>query len=86
MIPSWYRAQPHSPYQVYDAETIRDIQRTLSCPESGEMDANTINHIKGLQFAMGVPASGRIDERTAAAIERLRNRYQTEEIHEQVNS
>lgn len=74
--PSWYREQPHSPYQVYKPEVIRDIQRTLSCPESGEMDATTVNHIKGLQYAMGVPGTGRIDARTAEGIEVLRSRYQ----------
>lgn len=76
MTPSWYRPQPHSPHQVYGEDTIRDIQRTLSCPETGEMDATTINHIKGLQYAMGAPGTGRIDEKTAAAIQRLRDRYQ----------
>jgi len=44
--PSWYKRQPFSPHQVYSTETIRDIQRTLSCPESGEMDERTVNHIK----------------------------------------
>lgn len=77
--PSWYRQQPHSPYQVYDAETIRDIQRTLSCPESGEMDERTINHIKGLQYALGMPGTGHIDEPTALGIQRLRDRYVTTE-------
>lgn len=80
MTPSWYRPQPHSPYQVYGEDVIRDIQRTLSCPETGEMDATTVNHIKGLQYAMGAPGSGRIDEKTAAAIQRLRDRYQSSTV------
>ena len=75
--PSWYRQQPHSPYQVYDAPTIMDIQRTLSCPETGEMDATTINHIKGLQYAASIPATGRIDIRTAEAIQTMRDRFTT---------
>ena len=78
-VPGWYKPQSNGPYQVYDADTIRDIQRTLSCPESGEMDANTINHVKGLQFALGIPASGRITEETAMAVQRLRDRYVTTE-------
>lgn len=73
--PDWYIPQPNSPFQVYDADTIRDIQRTLSCPETGEMDATTVNHIKGLQFAMSIPATGRVDKGTAIAIQRLRDRY-----------
>jgi hypothetical protein len=73
--PAWYRPQPNSPYQVYDKTTIQDIQRTLSCPESGEMDDVTVNHIKGLQYAMSIPATGRIDKATAISIQRLRDRY-----------
>ncbi len=77
--PSWYKPQPFSPHQVYDGETIKDVQRTLSCPESGEMDDVTINHIKGLQYAIGVPATGRIDERTAQSIQGMRDRYSVQE-------
>lgn len=73
--PSWYKHQPPSPYQVYSPEVIKDIQRTLSCPETGEMDSTTVNHIKGLQYAMGIPGTGRIDARTAEGIETLRTRY-----------
>jgi len=73
--PTWYIQQPHSPLCVYDADTIRDIQRTLSCPETGVMDDNTINHIKGLQYAMGIPATGMVDRETAVSIQRLRDRY-----------
>lgn len=75
VVPGWYVPQPNSPFQVYKADTIIDIQRTLACPETGEFDATTVNHIKGLQFAMGIPATGRVDEATAIAIQRLRDRY-----------
>jgi len=74
-VPAWYKQQPNSPFNVYDSETIKDIQRTLSCPETGELDATTVNHIKGLQYAMSIPATGRIDEATAISIQRLRDRY-----------
>lgn len=77
--PAWYRQQPHSPAQVYDSEIIKDIQRTLSCPETGEMDSTTVNHIKGLQYAMGIHATGRIDARTAEGIQTLRDRYAVQE-------
>lgn len=78
-IPDWYKPQPLSPRQVYDSETIRDIQRTLSCPETGEMDATTVNHIKGLQYALNLPGSGVIDERTAVAIQGMRDRHAIQE-------
>jgi hypothetical protein len=77
-VPSWYKPQPFSPHQVYDKGVIQDIQRTLSCPETGEMDQATVNHIKGLQYAMGILADGRITEDTAIAIQRLRDRFTTE--------
>jgi len=80
--PSWYKPQPPSPYQVYSADTIKDIQRTLSCAETGEMDDTTINHIKGLQYAMGLPGTGRIDVRTAEGIQVLRSRFETKETDE----
>lgn len=76
MTPSWYKHQPHSPHQVYNAETIKDIQRTLSCPETGEMDDSTVNHIKGLQYALLLPATGVIDEMTAKGIQGLRDRHE----------
>jgi hypothetical protein len=74
--PEWYKPQPLSPHQVYDGETIKDIQRTLSCPETGEMDETTVNHIKGLQYAIGAAATGRIDSQTAEGIQRMRDRYE----------
>lgn len=79
VAPDWYRHQPFSPHQVYSGETIRDIQRTLSCPETGEMDDTTVNHIKGLQYAMGIPGTGRIDVRTAEGIQAMRSRYAVQE-------
>jgi len=77
VVPSWYIPQPPSPISVYGADTVRDIQRTLSCPETGVLDDVTVNHIKGLQYAMGIPATGLVTEDTAVAIQRLRDRYLT---------
>jgi hypothetical protein len=75
LTPTWYRPQPFSPAQVYGPETIVDIQRTLSVPETGEMDLRTISHIRGLQHLFGIDATGIINLETAIQIERLRNRY-----------
>jgi hypothetical protein len=74
--PEWYKPQPHSPHVVYAKEVIRDIQRTLLVPETGVFDDATVTHIKGLQYALNVTATGRIDERTAEGIQSLRDRYQ----------
>lgn len=78
-VPGWYIPQPHSPFCVYEADTIKDIQRTLSCPQTGVMDDQTISHIQGLQYAMGMTATGRLDEQTAIQIQRFRDRYAVQE-------
>lgn len=75
VTPGWYKAQPRSPVTVYEADVIRDIQRTLSVPETGVWDALTVSHVKGLQAVLELPQTGVIDEQTAVQIERLRNRY-----------
>lgn len=75
VAPSWYKPQPFSPATVYDADTIRDIQRTLQVPETGILDARTTSHIRGLQHVLDIKATGVIDLPTAMQIERLRNRY-----------
>lgn len=77
VTPSWYRAQPHSPIQVYKPDVICDIQRTLGVQETGEFDARTVSHIKGLQQLFGINPTGIIDRETAIQIERLRSRYNT---------
>lgn len=77
--PSWYREQPKSPSQVYKPDVIRDIQRTLSCPQTGQMDEVTVSHIRGLQNLFGINPTGTIDLQTAVQIERLRNRYAIQE-------
>jgi hypothetical protein len=76
VTPSWFRPQPRSPHQVYGEATLKDIQRTLSCPETGVMDAVTVTHIKGLQNLFGITPTGVIDVGTAIQIERLRRRYE----------
>ena len=75
VTPSWYRAQPHSPAQVYKPDVIRDIQRTIGVQETGEFDARTVSHIRGLQQLLDLRPTGIIDRETAVQIERLRNRY-----------
>lgn len=75
VVPSWYKEQPRSPLPVYKDEVIRDIQRTLSVPETGVWDALTVSHVKGLQQVLELPPTGVIDKATAVQIERLRNRY-----------
>lgn len=75
LTPGWYKPQPRSPYQVYAPDVIKDIQRTLQVPETGEMDSTTVNHIKGLQHVLDLSPTGIVDEPTAIQIERLRNRY-----------
>lgn len=77
--PAWYRKQSASPVNVYGADEVRNIQRTLQVPETGVMDARTVSHIKGLQHVLELPATGVIDLETAIQIERLRSRYATQD-------
>lgn len=73
--PTWFKQQPMSPVQVYKSDVIKDIQRTLNVPQTGEMDDRTVSHIRGLQYLFGIEGTGIIDLETAIEIERLRNRY-----------
>lgn len=75
LAPSWYKPQPMSPVSVYDADVIRNVQRTLMCPETGTWDSSTVSHLKGLQELFGITPTGVIDLTTAIQIERLRSRY-----------
>lgn len=78
-VPAWYEQNVRSPFNRYDPEVVRDVQRTLMCPETGEWDEATVVHLRGLQALFGIPQTGRMDERTAIQIERLRNRYAVRE-------
>lgn len=75
ITPSWYKPQPPSPISVYGADIIKNVQRTLMCPETGVWDVSTISHLKGLQNLFGIEPTGIIDLQTAIQIERLRSRY-----------
>lgn len=75
LTPVWYRPQPPSPVTVYDIGAIKDVQRTLMCPETGVWDDSTVSHVKGLQQLFGINPTGVIDLATAIQIERLRQRY-----------
>jgi hypothetical protein len=75
VVPGWYKPQPRSPQQVYASSVIKDIQRTLQVPETGEWDDRTVSHIRGLQHLFGLNPTGIVDEGTAVQIERLRSRY-----------
>lgn len=78
-VPEWYEQNVHSPYNRYDSEVVKDIQRTLMCPETGVWDDATVVHLRGLQALFGIPQTGRMDEQSAIQIERLRNRYAVQE-------
>ena len=74
-VPDWYEQNVRSPFNRYDVEVVKDIQRTLMCPETGVWDDATVVHLRGLQALFGLPQTGRMDEQSAIQIERLRTRY-----------
>lgn len=47
------------------------MQRVLRCKETGELDNETVSHIRGLQVLFGLRPSGIIDDATADQIERI---------------
>jgi len=75
VVPEWYEQNVHSPFNRYDPDVVKDIQRTLMCPETGVWDDSTVVHLRGLQALFGIPQTGRMDAQSAIQIERLRNRY-----------
>ena len=76
-VPDWYEQNVRSPYNRYNAEVVKDVQRTLMCPETGVWDDATVVHLRGLQALFSIPQTGRMDEQTAIQIERLRSRYES---------
>jgi len=55
-----------------DRAVVRELQVILSIPQSGEMDAVTISHIRGIQRIFGLRVTGFIDEHTMQRVRELR--------------
>lgn len=55
-----------------DRAVVRHAQKALGWAETGEMDAGTKAHLRGIQGLFGLPMTGILDLETAEQIERIR--------------
>lgn len=69
--PSWYDRRIYTVTTDYEREAVTYVQRVLRCKETGELDNETVSHIRGLQVLFGLRPSGIIDDATAEQIERI---------------
>ena len=71
MTPTWYKRKIYAPTTEQEHDAIRIVQRVLHCKETGELDAETVSHIRGFQSLFGLPTSGIIDDATAEQVVRI---------------
>lgn len=55
-----------------DREIVREVQLILALPMTGEMDPQTISHIRGVQRIFNLRVTGVLDEYTMQYISELR--------------
>lgn len=55
-----------------DRAKVRTVQLILRCPQTGEMDPDTVGHIRGAQVLFGIKPTGIIDKHTYDTIRTLR--------------
>jgi hypothetical protein len=72
--PSWWKRTIIRPTTQFEHDAVSHVQRVLRCPNvDGEMDDETVTHVRGLQMLFGLPVTGAIDEATARQVDRLRH-------------
>jgi hypothetical protein len=71
MLPAWYKRRIIVPTTDQEHDAVSYIQLVLRCNVTGEMDEETISHLRGLQGLFGLRVSGIIDDATAEQIERI---------------
>ena len=67
-LPTWYKRRIYAPVTEREHTAVKYVQRVLHCKETGELDAETVSHIRGFQALFGLPSSGIIDDATAIQI------------------
>lgn len=68
MKPTWYKRRIYAPVTEQEHTAVRYVQRVLHCAETGELDSETVSHIRGFQSLFGLTTSGIIDDATAEQI------------------
>lgn len=68
MKPTWYKRRIYAPVTPEEHAAVTYVQRVLHCNETGELDPETVSHIRGFQALFGLTTSGIIDDATAEQI------------------
>lgn len=71
MLPIWYTRRIITATTDDERDAVTYVQRVLRCKETGEMDNETVSHIRGIQALFGLRTTGIIDDATAEQIERI---------------
>jgi len=68
MMSTWYKRRIYAPVTEQEHIAVRYVQRVLHCTETGELDNETVSHIRGFQALFGLPTTGILDDATAEQI------------------
>lgn len=68
MTPTWYKRRIYAPTSEEEHAAVKYVQRVLHCAETGELDPETVSHIRGFQRLFGLVVTGIIDDATAEQI------------------
>lgn len=69
--PAWYDRRIYAVTTEREREGVLYFQRVLGLEQTGQLDAGTVSHIRGLQVLAGLRVTGIIDDATAYEIERI---------------
>ncbi len=68
---AWYDRRIYAVTTDREREGVTHVQRVLGLRETGELDDETVSHIRGMQQLFGLRTTGIIDDATAEQIERI---------------
>lgn len=72
--PEWFKRDIVRATTEFEHDAVSHVQRVLGVPNvNGEMDTQTISHIKGFQMLFGLRVTGYLDEQTAIQVDRIRH-------------
>ncbi len=72
--PDWFKRDIIRSTTDFERAAVSHVQRVLGVPNvNGDMDEQTMSHIKGFQMLFGLRVTGYLDEQTAIQIDRIRH-------------
>ena len=69
--PSWFDRRIFAPVTKQEHDAVIYVQRVLRCKETGELDPETVSHIRGFQTLFGLRPTGILDLPTAEQINNI---------------